>query len=288
MAPTHLETVRDLYDERAPIYDEDLEGTGNFHKAQQADYIKWMSLSPGLKLLDLACGTGGITIPAARTVGPTGTVIGVDISPKSLDIARSKAQREGLSVTFLEHDIGNLVGLETHGIKEGTFDLITCAAAFVMVENPGAAVKNWATLLKKGGKLIFDASTNDSLVPALCFDKVKEELNIPMVYGSSRTHIGGAANVRRMLTDAGLDDGETFLTESYLTPKEFDAAEAGEIFESVLANEGWARRWYKDLGEPSIKEKAKGIFIREFTKMAGEDGKVKSYMRFHMGIGKKV
>ncbi len=54
----------------------------------------------------------------------------------------------------MEHDIGNLVGLETRGIVEGTIDLITCAAAFVLVENPGAAVKNWAKLLKKGGKLI--------------------------------------------------------------------------------------------------------------------------------------
>ncbi len=147
-----------------------------------------MSISLELKLLDLACGIGGITILAARLLGPTGTVIGVDISPKSLDIARSKARKEGLSVMFMEHDIGNLAGLETQGIVEGIFDLSACAAAFVLLENPGAAVKNWAKLLKKGGKLVFDALTNDSLIPGLCFNNVKEGFNIPMVYGSSRTH----------------------------------------------------------------------------------------------------
>ncbi len=97
-----------------------------------------------------------------------------------------------------------------------------------------------------------------------------------------------AAIVREMLTYAGLDVSEAFLTESYSEPKKFDATEAGQVFEGVLANEGWAKRGYKDLREPIAEEKAKGIFIREFTKMADDDGIIKSYTMFHMAIGKKI
>jgi ubiquinone/menaquinone biosynthesis C-methylase UbiE len=64
-----------------------------------------MSLCPANNVLDLAGGTGAITIPAARAVGPSGTVFGVDISPASLSIARDKATNQGLgNATFVEHD----------------------------------------------------------------------------------------------------------------------------------------------------------------------------------------
>lgn len=146
-----------------------------------------MSLSPGLKVLDLGCATGGISVPAARAVGPSGTVIAVDISPASLKIARSKAEKDNLFITFFEHDIKNLTGLE--GIEEGTFDVITCASAMVLLEDPAVCVQTWAKRLKTGGTLIFDTSTNDSLVPGRCFDIVKQELDMFPAYGS-KTAVG--------------------------------------------------------------------------------------------------
>ena len=85
---TRLSTMKAIYDNRAPAYDNE----GGFHPAQAADYIKWMGLKPGERVLDLACGTGSIAIPAAKIVGPSGKVIGVDISGNSLCIARSRQQ----------------------------------------------------------------------------------------------------------------------------------------------------------------------------------------------------
>lgn len=94
--------------------------------------MKWASSLPSSKILDLACGTEGITTPCARLASPSGTVIGVEISPASLEIAREKSEKEGLSnVRFVEGDIGDLVSewAEKEGIKEGMFDIITCASA---------------------------------------------------------------------------------------------------------------------------------------------------------------
>jgi ubiquinone/menaquinone biosynthesis C-methylase UbiE len=89
-------------------------------------------------MLDLVCGTGAIAISSARLAGPSGTVIGVDISPASLEVARGKAEKEGLgNVKFVECDIADLISgwAEKEGIREGMFDVITCASAFVLIED---------------------------------------------------------------------------------------------------------------------------------------------------------
>lgn len=59
---TRLSMIQSIYDGRAPKYDSE-EG---FHPALAADYLRWMNLRPGLRILNLARGTGATTIPAAR------------------------------------------------------------------------------------------------------------------------------------------------------------------------------------------------------------------------------
>ena len=273
-----LANLQTIYDARAPTYDKE---TG-FHPSQAADYLKWMSLKPGVNVLDLACGTGAIAIPAARAVGPSGKVIGVDISPASLSIARAKAEKDNLNARFIQHDVSSLQGVE--GIEEDTFDIITCASAFVLLEDPSSAVKSWAKLLKKGGRLIFDVPTNDSMVQGLVLDQVAEELGIMVVYG--RMRLNSEEEVRRLLTDAGMDDTESFPTRNYRGPEEYSAEKAGEMFDSMVSEE-WSF-WYKDLAAPNLRGVAREIFSREFEKKADQDGKIKSYLRLHMAVGKRV
>ncbi|KAL2065403.1 hypothetical protein VTL71DRAFT_3073 [Oculimacula yallundae] len=289
MAPTRLEVIRDMYDARAPIYEDDgKDGSSDFHKAHAADYIEWMTLSPGLKVLDLACGTGGISIPAARAVAPSGSVIAVDISPVSLSIARSKAEKGNLPVTFLEHDMENLTVLA--GIEDGKFDVITCASAMVFLEDPAACVQRWASLLKPGGKLIFDTPTNDSLIPARCFDIVKQELNMFTINGS-KSALETLDKVKQILADAGLDGSQSFISRNYVEFKdveEIDVTKGEEIFESIMQKDGWVKRWYEELRQPGVRDKAKDIFCRELRNLADENGKVKSYFRLNVAIGIKV
>jgi len=273
-----LINLQTIYDTRAPTYDKE---TG-FHHSQAADYLKWMSLKPGFNVLDLACGTGAIAIPAARAVGPSGIVIGIDISPASLSIARAKAEKDNLNAKFVQHNVTSLQGVE--GIEEDTFDIITCASAFVLLEDPSSAVKSWAKLLKKGGRLIFDVPTNDSMVQGLVLDQVAEELGIMVVYG--RMRLNSEEKVRRLLTDAGLDGSESFPTENYRGPENYDAEKAGEMFDSMISEE-WSF-WYKDIAAPNIRGPAREIFCREFKMKADQDGKIKSYLRFHMAVGKRV
>ena len=49
------------------------------------------SLAPGEQVLDLACGTGLVTLEAARNVGPRGSVLGTDLSGQMVEVARQRA-----------------------------------------------------------------------------------------------------------------------------------------------------------------------------------------------------
>ncbi len=58
------------------------------------------AVQPGETVLDVGCGTGGLTIPAKARAGATGVVHGVDPAPEMIERARQKAARQGLDVCF--------------------------------------------------------------------------------------------------------------------------------------------------------------------------------------------
>lgn len=91
-------------------------------------------------VLDLAYGTGLVTILAKQQVGETGNVIGIDISQGMLDVARAKTKQLGLDITLFEHNITDLDELRL----DMKFDIITCASALWLLKEPLPALKHWA------------------------------------------------------------------------------------------------------------------------------------------------
>ena len=70
-----------------------------------AEFVSRLGLGSGTRVLDVACGTGNLAIPAARTGA---TVRGVDIATNLLEQGRARAASEGLRVTFEEGDAEQL------------------------------------------------------------------------------------------------------------------------------------------------------------------------------------
>ncbi len=84
---------------------------GDFDKIAQAyapgaaEFIARLSLKPGTRVLDVACGSGNLSFPAARA----GCVVtGVDIATNLIETARARAQAEGLEIAFDEGDAESL------------------------------------------------------------------------------------------------------------------------------------------------------------------------------------
>jgi ubiquinone/menaquinone biosynthesis C-methylase UbiE len=68
-----------------------------------------VGLRAGMKVLDVGCGPGDVSLIAAKLVGEEGLVIGVDTNASVLDIAQARAQAAGLrQVSFLAGDISDL------------------------------------------------------------------------------------------------------------------------------------------------------------------------------------
>ena len=107
-------------------------------------------LQPGEGVLDVGCGTGGVSIPAKRLVGDNGRVAGIDPAPEMIAVARRKAQRAGMEIDFR-------VGvIESLPFPDETFDAVT--SSLMMHHLPEhLQVKGLAEIkrvLKPGGRLL--------------------------------------------------------------------------------------------------------------------------------------
>lgn len=105
-------------------------------------------LKSGQQVLDICCGTGASAIPAAIAVGEKGTVIGVDIAASLLDLARNKAQHQGLTnIDFRCEDVTKLT------FPTESFDAIVCVFGIFFLPDMEAAVASLLQMLRHGGKL---------------------------------------------------------------------------------------------------------------------------------------
>jgi ubiquinone/menaquinone biosynthesis C-methylase UbiE len=102
-----------------------------------------------MRVLDIGCGVGDVSLVAARMVGRTGAVLGVDRAPEPLFMARQRAKLGGYDwVRFIEADF-NL--LET----DERFDALTGRFILMYLADPSAAIARLTRILNPGGILAF-------------------------------------------------------------------------------------------------------------------------------------
>jgi len=105
-------------------------------------------LRPGMRVLDVCCGSGASALPAAEAVAPDGQVLGVDLAEKLLALARAKAQQRGL--TNIEFRTGDMLDL---GLSEAGFDAVVCVFGIFFVPDIPAAVRELWRFVAPGGAL---------------------------------------------------------------------------------------------------------------------------------------
>ncbi|HHV58615.1 MAG TPA: class I SAM-dependent methyltransferase [Firmicutes bacterium] len=107
----------------------------------------------GARVLDAGCGSGNFSLKLA---GKGCRVIGIDISPVMLDVARKKAAAARLAVEFLEMDVYDL------RFPSATFDAVFSMACFEFITEPARAFAELWRVLKPGGDLLIGAIHRDS------------------------------------------------------------------------------------------------------------------------------
>ena len=109
-----------------------------------------LAIGPGERLIDIGCGCGQTTLELARRAGPSGNVVGVDVSAPMLAVARRRARALSLAeVEFLEADA------QTHGFDSAGADALFSRFGVMFFADPAAAFANLRSALASGGRLGF-------------------------------------------------------------------------------------------------------------------------------------
>jgi SAM-dependent methyltransferase len=103
---------------------------------------------PGERVVDVGCGGGIDSLIAARMVGPSGSVIGVDMTPAMLDKARHSAAETGLTNVEFREGFGEALPVES-----GWADVVISNGVLNLMPDKDAALHEMARVLERNGRL---------------------------------------------------------------------------------------------------------------------------------------
>ncbi len=126
-------------------------------------------LEPGERVVDVGCGAGIDSIIAARMVGPTGSVIGVDMTPAMVDKARAGAKEAGLSNVEFRQALA-----ESLPVADSWADVIISNGVLNLFPDKLAGLQEMARVLKPEGRL----QIGDILVQKAVPEKGKQDINL--------------------------------------------------------------------------------------------------------------
>ncbi|HEX8969579.1 MAG TPA: methyltransferase domain-containing protein [Chloroflexota bacterium] len=175
------------------------------------------ALRPGMRVLDLAAGTGEQSILAARIVGPRGWVLATDISATMLAGAADAARQAGLS--NIEIRVTDAAQLE---ISEGSFDAAICRFGLMFMPDLQVVLERVRRGLKSDARfaaLVWSTADRNPWI-ALQVDLVTEMGRMPASPPSILRSIslGAPGALERALIDAGFQDVST---SPVATPRQF-------------------------------------------------------------------
>ncbi len=104
-------------------------------------------ITHGQRVLDIGCGCGDISIEVARAVGPSGHVVGLDVSRPMLARARERA-KDHPNIELVEHDA-------TTYTASAPFDALVSRFGVMFFDDPTVAFTNLRRMTKPGGRISF-------------------------------------------------------------------------------------------------------------------------------------
>lgn len=141
------ERIREMFDRIAGVYDGmNALISGLQEPRWRRRAVREAALLPGMRALDVACGTGKVTASLHRAVSPGGSVAGVDVSTRMIERARAKVGRPGL--TFV---VGDALRLPVEDLR---FDAATIAFGMRNLADYRRGFEEMRRAVKPGGRVV--------------------------------------------------------------------------------------------------------------------------------------
>jgi ubiquinone/menaquinone biosynthesis C-methylase UbiE len=161
--------------------------------------VDLMALAPGAQVLDVATGTGLAAFAALQSVGPTGTVVGVDIAPEMVEYAQQKATAAGLTnAIFRLGDAAQLDEAAQH------FDVVLCASGLFFMPDMLAALREWWRVLTPGGQVGFSGWGPTYQQPLLGLWHARlHQYGVPLPTAAPIQRLAAPTTCQQLLREAG-------------------------------------------------------------------------------------
>ncbi|KAJ4303072.1 hypothetical protein N0V90_001963 [Kalmusia sp. IMI 367209] len=266
-----------FYESRSYNYDD------SWHVDFTKRFASEIKIESGQNILDLACGTGLLTFLEADAVGPSGKVVGVDVTPGMLRVAEFKKKKEGEKyphVKFYKGDILQLQDIEALNGKQ--FDVITVASALVLFPDPKVAIEHWSEYLKPGGIIAVDSTHPRNLIAGMVLERTARRLNLQVPY--NREWSQNESSLRGVLESAGLEVEKlvTIENQAGYGKRQYELEQWDDFFvENVIVKDV-----AKTFANSDIRRKAQGIYKEEWERLA-VNGKVAEVDSVFLGVARK-
>jgi ubiquinone/menaquinone biosynthesis C-methylase UbiE len=119
-----------------------------------------VGLRPGMRFLDVAAGSGALSIPASRLGA---TVLAIDQSPRMLELLRARATSEGLAIETRVMD-GHTLDLE-----DNSFDIAGSQFGVMLFPDMPKGIREMTRVVRPGGRVLMSAYADPHRIDFLCF-----------------------------------------------------------------------------------------------------------------------
>jgi ubiquinone/menaquinone biosynthesis C-methylase UbiE len=157
-----------------------------------------VSLQAGDRVLDAACGTGIVTRVAVQRFGNLAHIMGVDLNPGMLDVARAHTPNMGVPVEWRQGDVCALP------FPDESFEMVLCQQGLQFIPDPVAALREIRRVLVPGGRLGFTVFSEIPAYYAVLADALARHVSADAASSClSRYTLRDATTLRTLVADAG-------------------------------------------------------------------------------------